>query len=232
VCAPSAAHPRPCDAERHELSTAILIPVLDRPHRIKPLLANIADATTEPHRVVFAASDQPTVDELERHGAAFLRDDGDTWPNRINRLFHATEAPYVFLGADDVLFQRGWLAAALSTMRRVEGVVVVNDLHNANGTNALVSRRYIEEQSGCVDVPGVVIYPGYDHNYSDSECWEVARSRGKLMRADGAIVEHQHPAAGKGEMDATYRKGHATMEADRALYRSRRHLWTSPSTSR
>ena len=60
-------------------------------------------------------------------------------------LFHATTEPYVFTGADDVIFYQGWLTAALGAMKAVDGVVVVNDLFNPDGTLALISRRYIDE---------------------------------------------------------------------------------------
>jgi hypothetical protein len=215
----------PCPAERRPVAgqvVAILIPVLDRPHRIRPLLANIAETTPEPHTVLFAASDLATVCELQRLGAPHLWDDGDTWPNRINMLFHATTQPYVFLGADDVLFHPGWLSTLLEAQRHTDGVAVPADLHNPNGTLPLVSRRYVDEESL---EPGVVVHPGYGHNYSDTELFAIARKRGRYTYCPGAVVEHLHPCAGKGEMDATYEKGYATLDADAALYEMRQHLW-------
>jgi hypothetical protein len=211
-------------------STAILIPVLDRPHRIAPLLANIAQATPEPHIVVFAASDEPTIAELDPLGAQYIRDAGDTWPNRINRLFHATTEPYVFLAGDDVLFHRGWLSHAMREMRDLDGVVVVNDLHNPAGTSALVSRGYIERESGCFDTPSVVVFPGYTHNFCDSELFETAGARDRFARCPASVVEHLHPCAGKAEMDSTYRKGCARYLEDKALFETRRRLWTRPSS--
>jgi len=208
------------------MTVAILIPVLDRPHRVEPLLANIRQATPEPHRVLFAASDQPTLDELDRLGAEYLQDEGDSWPNRINRLFHATTEPYVFLGADDVVFYRGWLSAALSAMREVEGVVAVADLYNQDGTLALVSRQYILEHSGCVDTPDVVVFGGYRHNYSDTELFAVARFRGRHAYCQGAIVEHLHPLAGKASMDSTYAIGFASEPDDHRLYLDRERMWS------
>ncbi len=209
---------------------AILIPVLNRPHRIAPLLASIAEATPEPHTIRFAVSaeDRETLtalaDNLEPHIRVNM-DRGDTWPNRINRLFWWSEEPHVFLAADDLLFHPGWLSAAMAAMREVDGVVVVNDLHNPNGTLALVSRRYIEEESGCIDTPNVVIYPGYGHNYADDELFATARRRNRYAYCPQAVVEHLHPAAGKAEMDATYDKGLETLEADIALHEERKRLW-------
>ena len=53
-------------------------------------------------------------------------------------------------------------------MGTMHGVVFVNDMLMAHGTLPLVSRRYIEQYSGCFDVPDVIIYPGYSHNYSEN----------------------------------------------------------------
>jgi hypothetical protein len=208
------------------VQVAILVPILDRPHRIEPLLQNIAETTPEPHRVLFAVHDAPSCEELDRLGCPYLWDYGDTWPNRINRLFHVTTQPYVFLGADDVLFHPGWLLALMREMEKIDGVVVPNDLHNPRGTLALVSRRYIEEESGCIDTPNVVVYPGYGHCFVDDELFGVAKSRGRYAYCPDAIVEHYHPDAGKAEMDATYEKGLSTLVEDAALHEARRHLWT------
>lgn len=200
--------------------------MLDRPHRVEPLLQNIAQTTPEPHRIIFAASDQPTINELRRLEAEFIRDGGDSWPNRINRLFHYTTEPYMFLGADDVIFYPGWLSAALEAMREVDGVVTVADLYNPNGTLALVSRRYILEESGCVDEPAVVVHSGYRHNYSDTELFATAKARGRHAYCPEAVVEHLHPLAGKAHMDSTYAIGFQSEHDDHMHYLSREHLWS------
>jgi hypothetical protein len=149
---------------------ALLIPVLCRPQRVAPLLESISEATPEPHRVVFAASDGPTIAELDRLGQEYLRDDHlrpeeQSWGRRINRLFAYTDEPFVFLGADDLLFWPDWLSEALRVMARVDGVVMCADLLNPRGTSPLVSRRYILEEGGTVDDTGLVIHEGYRHNW-------------------------------------------------------------------
>lgn len=218
------------------MSVAILVPVLDRPHRIEPLLANIAATTPEPHEVIFATSDDATINECNRLGAWQSIDDGDTWPNRINRLFCETEHPYVFLCADDVLFHDDWLAPLLQAQLDIDyrwgysavgGVTVPADLHNPRGTLALVSRRYIDLYGGCVDSPHV-LHPGYEHNWADTELFETAKARGRHRYVPESIVEHLHHGAGRPgalPFDATYAKGQATMASGLALFRSRQPLW-------
>jgi hypothetical protein len=211
---------------------AILVPVLGRPHRVEPFLRDLEDAT-EPgsYRLVFACSDQPTVDELDRLGCEYLRDDGASWGVRINRLFDATSEPYVFAAADDIAPFPGWLPALMKEMKKVDGVVVPADLLNPAGTLALISRRYILEESGCIDTPGVVICPEYTHNYSDRELFETAKARGRHRYVAAAIVEHLHPQSGKSAMDGTYLLGYQSEARDHALFDSRRHLWEAASIS-
>src|ERR1022692_5214541 len=107
---------------------AILVPVLNRPHRIEPVLQSIAESTDVPHRVIFGCSDQATVDELDRLGAWYIRDEGGsdgTWPKRINRLYREVNEPIIFAAADDLVFHAGWFEAAMRSMDEMNGCGVV-----------------------------------------------------------------------------------------------------------
>ena len=204
---------------------ALLIPVM-RAEKIAALIENIDRTTDAPHQIYWACT-KPSecCDVLLGLGEFVYTDEGDTWGHRINRLFDLTKEPYVFLGADDVRFHEGWDEHALKAIDSIQGVVSVNDLSNPNGTLALVSRRYINNQSGCVDTPGVVIYPGYSHNFSETELFETARRRGRFAYCATSIVEHVHPDANKAEDDEIYQLGRARLEEDKALFNSRRHFW-------
>jgi hypothetical protein len=217
--------------------TAILVPVLGRPDRVRPLVENIEAVTPEPHWIYFAAGtdDPETVEEIVAVGSELGQvmlciDGGDTWPNRINGLFIESEVEgcdYIFTGADDLLFHEHWLSEAMVTMRGMaqEGVVVVEDLHNPAGTMALISRRYINELGGTADgTPGVVMHPGYCHNWSDTELFAVAKARGCCARALSSVVEHLHHENGRMPFDDTYAKGLADEPHDRALFLARRAL--------
>ena len=197
-----------------------------RAEKIPGLSKNIEETTPLSHRVLWACTvGSRCYTSLCGGNELILVDGGGSWGERINTLFFSTRSPYVFLGADDVIFHDGWLDAALETMQDVDGVVAVNDLHNPNGTLALVSRRYIEEESGCIDVEGVVIYPGYFHNYSETELFETAKSRGRFAYCEESVVEHLHPDAGKAEKDEIYQLGMAHLVEDQDLFFSRRLLW-------
>lgn len=211
-------------------SVAILVPILNRPHRIEPLLQSIADSTTLPHRVVFAASDQPSIDELTRLGASFITDEGGdegSYPRRINRLYAETTDPYLLLAADDLAFRPQWLEEAMKVMETLDGVVALNDQYNPAGVHFLVSRNYIETFGGCMDDSGVVLHEGYRHAYCDDEFRATARARGKWALAHSAVIEHLHVGAGKAPMDETYRIGEAAMPHDFGVFMSRAHLWNT-----
>lgn len=205
-------------------STAILIPAM-RPAKLAPLLANITEATPEPHTVYFIATPElaHAADRMgDLTGAHPILDEGGSWAKRINLGYRETTEPYLFLGAEDVLFHPGWLSAALAVMD--DGVVVVNDLHNPHGTMALVARSYAD--LGTIDGESGILHEGYRHNYPDTECWGTAHHRGRLARCPESIVEHLHHEAGKAEIDEVYRIGLAAWHEDTTVYNSRLHLWT------
>lgn len=211
-----------------EVNVGILIPVM-RPEKIRPLIENVKMTSfgTKLHWMCELGSlCHRTLVELHED---VLTDSGGSWGERLNALYQATTEAYFFTGSDDIVFHPSWLLKAaianLTIPGQVGGVIAVNDLYNPRGTHALVSRSYIEEMSGCVDVPGVVIHPSYHHNYSESELFETAKSRGRFVYAEDAIVEHMHPAARKGEWDDVYDAGLSYLAADRAFYESRKHLW-------
>ncbi len=214
------------------MSLAILVPVLDRPHRVEPLLASIAAATDVPHRVIFACSDQPTVDELDRLGAWYIRDEGGddgSWPKRINRLYKIVNEQYIFTGADDLNFHPGWFQAVMRFMDQMQGggVVAVNDMLNMSGTHFAIARNYIEDFGASGDGPGIVAHEGYRHTYCDDEIRAMAQKNDKWRFATDAIVEHLHVGAGKAPMDETYALGESTMGQGRELFMSRGHLWAT-----
>ena len=204
---------------------AILIPTLGRPHRIAPLIDNIREVTPEPHKIYFMTSDEESTKIIKEKGAIHIPDVGNTdLITRTNALYKATTEPFVYTGSDDVLFHKGWLAELLKWSGKYS-VLVPNDLLNSNGTQALISRKYVEEQSCCVDVPDVIYYPGYTHAFADNEQFETAKHRGVFKKVDTAVVEHLHPDANKSEVDETYKEAWSHSDDGYRIYMSRKHLW-------
>ena len=219
-------------------STAILVPVLRRPQNVRPLLASIAEATPEPHRVLFlvTAGDSAEIDEIRSAGADLL----EVPPNRrgdyarkINAGYSATSDPFLFLGADDLAFRPGWLSAALALFEDPRiGVVGTQDLGNErvrNGlhaTHSVVRRDYVD-RFGTIDERRKVLHEGYWHEFVDDEFVATAQLRGAFAFAHDSIVEHLHPLWGKAPTDALYDAHAVRMRHGRTLFARRRRLWRS-----
>ena len=209
---------------------AIFLPSLNRPHKLRSLIENVHDATPEPHKLYFIVCDSESVDILQEMKESHKWGDGAgdllTWVQRNNYMYKTTYEPYMFLGSDDLYFHDGWFSKAMETMNLVNGVVPVNDLHNPNGTSALVSRYYVKTMSGCIDIPDVIVNPNYHHNFADTELFATAEYRGRKAYSADSVVEHMHPSAGKAEHDATYQRSDEHWAHDEALFNSRKYLWS------
>jgi len=224
-------------------TVAILIPVLARPHRVAPLVESIrAASTVTPCRAVFLATEgddaeiaairavQEQDDTVALHTT---RKDSNSWAKKINYGFTMTDEPFVFMGADDIHFHPGCIERMLACHLETGACVVgTNDgghlgtMTGEHSTHTLVCREYGE--CGTIDEPdsGMVLHPAYAHWFPDQELFATAKYRGTYAHATDAIVEHFHPNWQKARMDNTYRLGQSFIAQDRALYESRKHLWS------
>lgn len=208
----------------------ILIPVLARPHRVAPML-DAALAWTPDADVLFIADpdDLPELTELEAQGANYITVDGN-YAKKINEGIRRTESPFVFTGADDLLFHPGWFEAAKQVMSDRIGFVGTQDLCNRrvlrglHGTHFLVARWYAE--LGTIDGEEGLFHEGYPHEFVDDEAVGTAKFRGAWAFAKDSVVEHLHPDAGKAPSDDLYAARPARMRAGKRIYRERKHLWT------
>lgn len=213
------------------VSIAILVPVLDRPHRVKPLLDSIKAATPQQHRVVFICdpddSDEHRAIKAAREPVLVLMVAGN-YAAKINAGVAATDEPLIFLGADDLDFAQGWLDEACRVMiDKSAEVVGVNDLiprthRGEHATHFVMTRSYA--QMPMIDGEPGPLHAGYAHNFVDDELIATATVRGVYAYAPKAIVEHLHPMVGADD-DATYRKGRSSLRLDRGRFVKRRKLW-------
>lgn len=221
------------------LATAVLVPSYNRPGALAPLAESLGASTKAPYRLYFVLEQD---DEPSRDAAATL--DADVIINTgqkryaacINAAYMATREPFFFLGADDIRFGPGWLEAGLKAMADASVSVVgtVDPLHEwpDQSTHHLVRRAYIENQSGCIDIPNTVLYP-YHHAYTDWEFVAIAKVRGVYAYCEGSIVEHHHPGwRPDGTVnnqhdlfDATYAKGNAEHILDKREMIRRSSMW-------
>lgn len=213
----------------------VLVPVLGRPHRVEPLLASIAAATSVSYRVVFIASigDQAEIAAIDRAGAPMIEMEGN-YAEKINAGIEATDEPLLFIGADDLEFHPGWFEDAETRIAAGYRVVGTQDLCNPrviageHATHFLVARSYVDEY-GTIDEPGKLLHEGYRHEYTDDELIGTAKLRGEWAFADESIVEHLHPLVGKAPIDDLYAGISERMRRDRSLARRRRRLWEPAS---
>jgi Glycosyl transferase family 2 len=217
---------------------AVIVPVLDRPDRVGPLIRSLAASHVRHHATAyFVVSDDDDLQlaALRRSNAHHFivrthTTTGD-YARKINEGVRLTEEPWCFLGADDLRFEKGWLEVALGLADKFgKRVVGTNDLGNSavlagnHSTHSLVARSYVEEY-GTIDEIGKVLHEGYEHQYVDNEFVETAKHRGEFIHAEHAVVEHLHPDWGKAEVDDTYRLGRSKTRHDKDLFRRRRKLW-------
>jgi len=216
---------------------AVLVPVLDRPERVGPLVASIEAASTLVTRIVFLVS---PADDVQL--AACLATDamtvvvpfaleGGDYARKINYGVELTDEPWLFQAGDDLSFHRGWDREAMRLAERPTAHVIgTNDLGNpmvrsgAHSTHSLIRRAYIEEQ-GTIDEPGKALHEGYWHCWVDNELIETAKSRNAYFAARRSCVEHLHHIWRKGTDDATYRRGQERYTVDHRLFQRRRPLW-------
>jgi hypothetical protein len=216
------------------MDLVVIVPMLGRAHRVAPLLASI-HATCKAH-VLFAVTpgDVEVIDAIDAAGEERItveRKPRGDFQRKINTGIAVTSEPYIFTGADDLLFHPGWYDAAVARITSRIGVVGTNDLCNPrvmrgdHATHMLVSRDYVERY-GTIDEPGKFFHEGYPHEMCDDEAVNTAKRRRAWAFAGDSYVEHLHPMAGKGvPMDSLYAGQKRRMEDGRLLYRRRSQLW-------
>jgi glycosyltransferase involved in cell wall biosynthesis len=212
---------------------AILVPVLGRPHRVKPLLESIEASTTVPYRVLFLVSphDALEVEAIHREEAQLWAVSGN-YAVKIRQGIEVTWEDLLFFAADDLEFQPGWFEAAKAHIDKGAQVVGINDLiqrklRPQHATHFLVTRDYARRDT--IDGHPGPLFDGYVHWYCDDEFIATAKHRDVYAYAEDAHVKHLHPLNGTAEDDDTYRLGRQRRRDDRRQFMGRKQLWTSPS---
>lgn len=208
----------------------ILVPVMRRPQNAAPFMQSLRATCTEDEAAVVVIYDADDVETQTAWGIE-LCDSVDsgyaagTFPQKINVGFRCTERPWVMLVGDDVRFHPNWFEAAVRCIQQSGCMVIgTNDLGNGavvsgqHATHMLINRQYVNDLGASWDGPGVVCHEGYRHSYVDDEIVRRAKQLGTWASARDSIVEHMHPAWGKGNHDDVYAMGGASMGADSQLF--------------
>lgn len=178
--------------------------------------------TTEGHKLeVVCAVDADPDSAMRLEALGCIVDYSETY--RGNSAWNAALAiakgdPIVF-AADDLVWQDGWLEAALAALEQHPGCLIgFNDGHWGPelATHYLLPRSFIIEVLG-----GVVAWPHYAHSFNDLETNERAKRAERYVWCEQARVYHSHWLFGGREQDETDTRnlgGHA--EAER-IYKQR-----------
>jgi hypothetical protein len=81
----------------------------------------------------------------------------------------------------------------------------------ALATMSIIGRKYFERD-------GFIYDPRFISLWCDNYAQELARRRGKYFFFDQVIFTHLHPAYGKAEVDAQYKKTESYFKRDQAVY--------------
>ncbi len=215
--------------------TAVVVPVLGRPHRVAPLVESFRASMARDATLYFVADDTDAdelaaIRDVAQAGTdvqLIVADELVTFPRKANLAYQVTAEPWLFLCGDDVHFHRGWLWKALREARDRYSLVATNDgfnprvLRGDHATHPLIRRAWVEERGASWDGPGTLCHEGYRHWFVDEEWTTRAKIDRVFTWARHSMVEHLHHLAGKAEIDNTYRQAEWAMFDDRDLFLAR-----------
>lgn len=194
----------------------IFIPTIRPIEKVHPTINSIEANTIHPYKI-------------------HIIREGNCYAEAINMQFYKTNEPFIFTGADDLIFHKGWDIEIFHYFGNPEIMVVgTNDMGHAgtiegwHSTHSMIRRMYCENPGATGDGCEPVLYP-YKHNYTDTELVAVAKFRNVYAHAFNAKVEHVHPSWGKGTIDTVYEHGGLNVNkasADEITFNQRSKLWT------
>ncbi len=224
------------------MSIVVLVPVLGRPQNAGPVAYSLRAASPRV-RLVFICSlaDEEQIAACRETRADVLLADweparGD-FAKKIALGYQKTHEEWIFQGADDISFEKGWDVALMRCHEETSALVIGTDdggnpavKKGRHSTHTLISRAYCDDPGASFDGPGTVFSDAYDHQCTDSELVCLARTRGVWAFCREARVTHHHPLwPGGPPMDATYEKGLAKGREDIRLFGARHRDWRRKS---
>lgn len=212
----------------------IYLPTYGRPNKLAAVVKNIEESTKAPWKLYWGIEpfDKESIKAAKKTGHPIILNKGKaTYSDALQTIYEQTDEPIFFWANDDFYFLDGWDVEPLRMMEADPGIGVLGvpdgNPQTSHTSISFIRRKYIEDQSGVVDIPNRVLYP-YNHNYVDNELTETAQHRGVWDRSTAACIEHQHPSftwLGEFSIDDTYTRNNLKDAEDNELFHSRRHLW-------
>jgi hypothetical protein len=208
----------------------VLCPTYKRHHELRRVAKNLEENTKHPFALWFGLEEDDVAGQMAAkatgHNMVVNRYEPG-YSNTIQTLYEASKFPFIIHANDDFDFHPEWDVIPLSMFER-EDLMVVGMPQTEGDTHgsaiSMFRRKYIEEQSGVMDMPNRVFYP-YPHHYVDTEFTLTAQHRGVWAKCDSQGITHMHPGFTGLPTDATYQKNDATSEKAREIFETRKHLW-------
>ena len=202
----------------------VIVPSRGRPGNVARLVRAVAETSQARTDIVFGFDDDDP--QLAKSAQAAVSADVQvkvvTGPRRglgewTNDLAAAAADFYpalASLGDDHVPQTPGWDKRLLDAIEGMggTGISYPNDLVRADVCEAVVM------SSDIVRALGWMCEPSLAHWYVDNVWADLGRAAGCLTYLPDVIVRHNHPAAGRGQFDATYFEAFKGVPADRAAY--------------
>jgi len=133
---------------------ACLVPVLNRPHRVRPLVESFHATGSAEDAVLYLVAQEGDEAELRaiepevdagRAQLLLVTPDKQSWPKKINEGYARTSEPWMLLLGDDCEFVAGWLDAFRRHAARPVGVLGTAD---ATMHVERIRRRALSKQRG------------------------------------------------------------------------------------
>lgn len=218
------------------MALAILTPTRGRPWNALRL-SQLAHRTASPNipvSVIFGVDHDDPYLEVYRQLRLHPDDDLITgaaagltmWTNDLARAVAGEFMYLASFGDDHVPVTPGWnlaMAAAIDSMPGRAGIV-----YGSNGTSGPMpwgesaAPDCLPEapvmSSSIVQSLGWMALPTCRHFYIDNAWLELGRRAECIGYLPGVTIEHYHPLHGKGRADATYDRGAASLQADKAAF--------------
>jgi hypothetical protein len=190
------------------MGVVVLVATRDRPGQALATLMSFKATSTRPDtRIIFGLDhDEPQLNAYLELLPSFVvwnagPDSGSLTKVTNSMLGACNEGDVIGSVGDDHRFRtKGWDEAIYATAKfNPPGVIYPNDaFQGANLATAFFAHGDV------VRALGWLALPVCDHMYIDNAIMDIGRGLNSLHYLPNTIIEHLHPAAGKGIMDASY----------------------------
>ena len=158
--------------------------------------------------VVVVDDDDPTLDEYNKLSIPLLIQlprEGKGMARPLNRAALTLRGEFSFfgfMGDDHRPRTPHWDEIFISELKQMPtGLVYGNDLLQGHRlpTQIMMTANIVDALEGMVP-------PGFEHLFLDNFWLKLGNDLNAIRYLDDVIIEHMHPFAGKGEMDAGYQE--------------------------